>query len=72
MLPNRAATDEIYSVEPGASWDGVLTWDNYGDLEDGDYRMVWSIYVSSDSEEDSAASYLEARFSLKDGHVVAP
>lgn len=64
----RAITTELHTLPPKESCTYAFAKEYYSSLPDGNYRLVFPLYVSSqDSQELSFFSYAAASFRLKDG-----
>lgn len=64
MLPDWGYTLEGYTLEPGQSYSGGFSWDAYGELPDGDYRLVFGF-----NQNYPDLTYAVTKFSLEDGTV---
>lgn len=64
MLPDWGYTLEGHILEPGQSYSGGVSWEAYGELPDGDYRLAFGL-----TQEDPDSTYAVTEFSLEDGAV---
>lgn len=72
-LPPRAMTLEVHTLLPGKSYTSTFAKEYYTDLPDGNYRLVFPLYTSSqDLQEMRSFGYTAASFRLKDGVPVVP